>query len=71
MLAVEEDMDLKFDGCGLLLQVHDELIFEVPEENAKRSLTRIIEIMEVDQDDAMAVPLPVSAHVGDSWGEAK
>lgn len=71
MLDVENDMDLKFDGCRLLLQVHDELIFEVPEKNAQRAMKRVIEIMEVPKDDDMSVPLPVSAHIGDSWGEAK
>jgi DNA polymerase-1 len=71
MLEADTDMDLKFDGCRLLLQVHDELIFEVPEANAQRAMKRVIEIMQVPQDDDMAVPLPVSAHIGDSWGEAK
>ena len=71
MIDAENDLDLKFDGCRLLLQVHDELIFEVPERNAERALKRVVEIMEVPQDENMAVALPVSAHIGDSWGEAK
>ncbi len=51
----------------LLLQVHDELIFEVPEREAKRTAEKIKEIME--NIYKLAVPLKVEIEVGDNWGE--
>lgn len=52
----------------MLLQVHDELIFEVPEAEADATATLVKEIMEnVVQLD---VPLIVETGVGKNWGEA-
>ncbi|MBE7635971.1 DNA polymerase I [Sneathiella sp. P13V-1] len=56
----------------MLLQVHDELIFEVPENEADATIKVIKDIMENAASPAidMAVPLIVDADVGDNWGEA-
>ncbi len=52
----------------MLLQVHDELIFEVPENETTQTATLVKEIMEhVAQLD---VPLIVETGFGKNWGEA-
>jgi DNA polymerase-1 len=52
----------------MLLQVHDELVFEVPEAEIEkaRSLTR--DVME--QVTQLDVPLVVETGVGQNWDEA-
>jgi DNA polymerase-1 len=51
----------------LLLQVHDELIFEVPEEELEPMKQLVAE--EMEQAVTLDVPLKVSLEVGRSWGE--
>ncbi|MDO4750442.1 MAG: DNA polymerase, partial [Eubacteriales bacterium] len=53
----------------LLLQVHDELIAECPEEEAERVCTVLTEEME-KAFPGCSVPLTVEAHIGKSWAEA-
>ena len=51
----------------LLLQVHDELIFEVPDGELDRSRELIREKMETAVE--LTVPLRVSLEVGPTWGD--
>lgn len=51
----------------MLLQVHDELVFEVKEALIKKTSVEIKEIME--NVIKLKVPLGVDASVGDNWGE--
>ncbi len=53
----------------MLLQVHDELIFEVPE-NELESLRTMVR-QEMEQVLELAVPLKVGIGVGKNWMEAK
>jgi DNA polymerase-1 len=53
--------------CRMLLQVHDELLFEVKEEQVERWAKRLIPIME--NSIKLSVPVTVEAKVGDNWGE--
>jgi DNA polymerase-1 len=63
-------------GAGLnakmLLQVHDELIFETVEAETAQTVSVIQDIMQNAAEPAikMSVPLIVDADVGDNWGEA-
>jgi len=52
----------------LILQVHDELIVECPENEAEK----VKEILEYEMENAvkLTVPLTVDAHIGMSWAEA-
>ncbi|MGM9587117.1 MAG: DNA polymerase I [Candidatus Limivicinus sp.] len=52
----------------LILQVHDELIVECPEDEAER----VQEILKTEMEHTadLAVPLTVDAHIGHSWAEA-
>ena len=56
-------------GARLLLQVHDELLFEVPrgEEDALAEL--VVSAMEGAME--LSVPLVVEGVVGESWFETK
>ncbi|MOA68712.1 DNA polymerase I [compost metagenome] len=53
----------------MLLQVHDELVFEVPEGEVEALSARVREIMEGAV--SLEVPLKVDINVGPSWMEAK
>ena len=56
----------------LLLQIHDELIFEVPKNEVKRISEIIIEEMSsvVHSDQhSFSIPLTVDLNIGDNWGD--
>ncbi|MGF1457180.1 MAG: DNA polymerase I [Alphaproteobacteria bacterium] len=59
-------------SARMLLQVHDELIFEAPEAEAAQTCALVTEIMEGAALPAVdfAVPLKVEANTGQSWDEA-
>ena len=63
--------DLKNNESKILLQIHDELIFEVPEKGEK-SIIKIIkdEMSSVTQSDlhSFSIPLTVDVNSGDNWG---
>ena len=58
--------------CKMLLQVHDELIFEVPEDAVDETIKVVRDIMENASDPAVKfdVPLVVDAGQGANWAEA-
>lgn len=49
----------------MILQVHDELVFEVPEREVEEVRALVVELMETAFP--MTVPLRVEAHVGKNW----
>ena len=56
----------------LLLQVHDELLFEVPVKQAEKTAALVCEIMEAATEPALQldVPLVADAGIADNWAEA-
>ena len=56
----------------MLLQVHDELIFEINEKDIEESSIIIKQIMENShlQYKDFIVPLTVESGAGDTWGES-
>ncbi|UKV14406.1 DNA polymerase I [Thalassospiraceae bacterium SW-3-3] len=52
----------------MLLQVHDELIFEAPENETEKAVKVIREVME--NAAHLSVPLIADAGIGDSWADA-
>ena len=50
-----------------MLQVHDELVFEVPEKEVEAAAGQIREIMENIYE--LAVPLKIEIKAGENWGE--
>ncbi|GAE27910.1 DNA polymerase I [Halalkalibacter wakoensis JCM 9140] len=67
------DMASRLEDEGLksrmLLQVHDELIFEVPEEEMEKMTELVREVME--QAVELDVPLKADVSFGDTWYDAK
>lgn len=55
-------------GARMLLQVHDELIFEVPEAEIDKTRALVKDVMETAA--VLNVPLEVDVGVGDNWDEA-
>jgi DNA polymerase-1 len=68
MLAAEGDAVLKGLGAELILQVHDELLLEVPEAEAEAAGKRLAELMS--QVVELRVPLLVDWGSGRNWAEA-
>lgn len=60
------------ERCRMLLQVHDELIFEVEDEAVDTAMPVIVDIMENAAMPAvsMRVPLKVDARAAHNWDEA-
>ena len=56
-------------GTKMILQIHDELVFETPEDNAAAVMPVIVDRMEAAMD--LSVPLQVDAHAGANWFEGK
>lgn len=59
------------DGAHLLLQVHDELVFEIEEGRVAALAPKIREIMEgiVPEGERRGIPFIADCEVGDNWGE--
>ena len=57
-----------FDGILMTMQVHDELVFEVPQGILESSVEKITTIMS--QAASLKVPLIADAGIGDNWDEA-
>ena len=68
----EKFKEMKNLECKILLQIHDELIFEVKNGEAKK-YSKIIqdEMSSVKDSDlhSFSIPLLVDVNVGDNWGE--
>ena len=69
MIRVDEALAVQFPQAKLILQVHDELIIECPEEIAKDVAALVSEQMQ--QVAKLNVPLLAEAKWGKSWYEAK
>lgn len=61
------------EGVPLILQVHDELVYEVKKDLAEELAPKIKKIMEsvVPPEKSREVPIVVDVSVGDNWGEMK
>ena len=60
-----------FPEVRLLLQVHDELVFEVKSDEVEKRAQEFKEIMEsvIPEKERKGVPIVAEAHAGDNWGE--
>jgi len=59
--------DVGLDGVRMLLQVHDELVFEAPEGREKDAAAVIRQVMGAAAEPAMTLDVPLDVEVG--WGE--
>lgn len=67
MIAVDKLICEKYPKAQMVLQIHDELLFEVPEREAEK-FARDIKA-EMDTVYKLSVPLVADVKVGDNWGE--
>ena len=67
MINIHRDLKVAGLQSRMILQVHDELVFEVPEEE----LPRVAPLVKVRMETAMAldVPIVVEMKAGPNWGE--
>jgi DNA polymerase-1 len=67
MISLSKAMEEKGMKSRMLLQVHDEVIFEVPESEVDEMKTLVRSCME--QAYRLSIPLRVGIETGHSWGE--
>jgi len=72
MTRVEDALAAKKLSAQMLLQVHDELIFEVPENEVAATLPVVQHVMQDAPFPAvlLSLPLQVDARAADNWDEA-
>jgi DNA polymerase-1 len=72
MIRMEEALAEKKLSAQMLLQVHDELIFEVPDDEVAATLPVVQHTMQDAPFPAvlLSVPLHVDARAADNWDEA-
>jgi DNA polymerase-1 len=72
MIRVEDALTEKKLSAQMLLQVHDELIFEVPDEEVAATLPVVQRVMQDAPFPAVALSLPlqVDARAANNWDEA-
>jgi DNA polymerase-1 len=69
MLTIHHDLPSVSRNSKMLLQVHDELLFEVPKGDAESVREFVKEKMESAAE--LSVPLIVDVGIGPNWAEAK
>ncbi|MEM9370377.1 MAG: DNA polymerase I, partial [Pseudomonadota bacterium] len=72
MIRIPEALRRARLSARMLLQVHDELLFEVPETEVEATIVVVREVMETGPHPALTldVPLVVDAGQGANWAEA-
>ena len=68
MISIDEYVGEMGEEVKMVMQVHDELVFEVANEKLEEVRTRVCEIMSAAGD--LSVPLLVEAGSGSNWDEA-
>ena len=67
MIHIQNQIEELSLSTKMIMQVHDELVFEVPEEELQNAIPMIQNEMETVMD--LSVPLRVSIHSGKNWAE--
>jgi len=65
MIRLYDELPKRFKDARMLLQVHDELVFEVPEKEVHKVAAFVKDLMEHDQK--FDVPIVVETKFGESW----
>jgi DNA polymerase-1 len=68
MIDINKFLNKEMPEVKMIMQVHDELIFETPRNESKEVLVTMKDMME----DAvkLEIPLIADAAIGDNWNEA-
>jgi DNA polymerase-1 len=65
MIRIAGRMEAEAEGSKMLLQIHDELLFEVPHDKMESMKTLVVSEMEGVVD--LEIPIVVNISVGESW----
>jgi DNA polymerase-1 len=68
MIAVQHWLDESSAPARMIMQVHDELVFEVVEDSVDEVRAEVVALMSAAAE--LAVPLKVDAGVGTNWDQA-
>ncbi len=69
LAMIEIGYQLPATSYQLLLQIHDELLFEIADDKIKETVPKVKNIME--NVSKLVIPLKVDVSAGPSWGELK
>jgi DNA polymerase-1 len=72
MIRMDSALEKQKLNAQMLLQVHDELVFEVPQMEVEKTLPVVKKVMEEAPLPAvsLSLPLQVEAHAADNWDAA-
>ncbi len=68
MIAIFKRLRSERLGTRMILQIHDELLFEVPE--SELEVAKRVAIEEMERAAALQIPLKVELGIGANWAEA-
>jgi DNA polymerase-1 len=68
MITIHQQLTRDYPDVKMIMQVHDELVFEVPEKRIDEIKAFVVHEMESILQ--MKVPIKVDAHYGKNWDEA-
>ena len=68
MITIDHEIAARSLGTRMLLQVHDELLFEVPKQEVDEAKTLVASLMKTALP--LSVPIEVDVGVGKNWLEA-
>ncbi len=68
MLRIHDWLEKEKADAKMIMQVHDELVFEVCESAVKNVRVKVVELMSGAA--RLSVPLEVESGVGGNWDEA-
>jgi DNA polymerase-1 len=69
MVRLHQEMERQRLRSKMLLQIHDELIFEVLDEEVEQMKSLVSRLMP--QALKLSVPLKVDIKIGDNWGDMR
>ena len=69
MVKIAKELNLQQENCYMLLQIHDELLFEIRSDIVRKRAKEIKALME--KVVSFKVPLQVKVSSGQSWGAQK
>ncbi len=67
MIRINNELPKVSKESRMILQVHDELVFEIPQDTVEKAAQLVKNIME--NAYTLEIPLEVGLSVGDNWGE--
>jgi len=69
MIAISHKLPAISPQTKMIMQVHDELVFEVPDKDVEK-VAKFIE-QEMDNIYTLRAPIKTDVEVGNNWGELK